>query len=90
MATGGAAKRDVWIFLALLLLFSSVFYAVVFSTSDAPKQWGRYVLPFMWCPGLAAHSDRRDEERHEQHHRPPGNHPPHGMHLAHGTLGGSR
>jgi membrane protease YdiL (CAAX protease family) len=54
MGTGGGAKRDIWIFLTLLLLFSSIFYALVFSTSDVPKQWGRYVLPFMWCPGLAA------------------------------------
>ena len=48
------AKRDVWTFLTLLVLFSSVFYAVVFLVADAPKQWGSYVLPFMWCPGLAA------------------------------------
>lgn len=54
MDTGGALKRDVWTFLALLLLLSSIFYFLVFSTPDAPKQWGRYVLPFMWCPGLAA------------------------------------
>jgi membrane protease YdiL (CAAX protease family) len=31
-----------------------VFYALVFLVADAPKQWGSYVLPFMWCPGLAA------------------------------------
>ena len=54
MNSDGVAKRDVWIFLSLLLLFSSVFYVLVFSTSDAPKQWDRYMLPFMWCPGLAA------------------------------------
>ena len=54
MVTSGGAKRDVWIFLAVLVLLSSVFYALVFSTSGAPEQWGRYALPFMWCPGLAA------------------------------------
>src|SRR5512143_115928 len=54
MVASGGAKRDVWIFLAVLVLLSSIFYGLVFSTSDAPKQWGRYVLPFMWCPGLAA------------------------------------
>ena len=54
MVTGGAAKRDVWVFLTLLLMFSSVFYGLVFLTSDGPKQWGRFVLLFMWCPGLAA------------------------------------
>ena len=47
-------KRDIWTFLTLLLLFSSVFYALVFLVADGAKQWGRYVLPFMWCPGLAA------------------------------------
>jgi membrane protease YdiL (CAAX protease family) len=54
MVTEGGAKRDVWIFLALLLLFSSIFYAFIFSTAEGPKQWGLYALPFMWCPGLAA------------------------------------
>lgn len=54
MVSASRAKRDVWTFLALLLLFSSVFYALVFLVADSPKQWGSYVLPFMWCPGLAA------------------------------------
>jgi membrane protease YdiL (CAAX protease family) len=54
MVSASRAKRDVWTFLTLLLLFSSVFYALVFLVADAPKQWGSYVLPFMWCPGLAA------------------------------------
>ena len=54
MVSASRAKRDVWTFLTLLLLFSSVFYAVVLLVADAPKQWGSYVLPFMWCPGLAA------------------------------------
>jgi CAAX protease family protein len=54
MVSGSRAKRDIWTFLALLLLFSSVFYALVFLVADAPKQWGSYALPFMWCPGLAA------------------------------------
>ena len=54
MVSASRAKRDVWTFLTLLLLFSSVFYALVFLVADAPKQWGSYVLLFMWCPGLAA------------------------------------
>ena len=54
MIASGGTKRDVWIFLTLLLLLSSIFYALVFSAPDAPKQWGGYALPFMWCPGLAA------------------------------------
>ncbi len=54
MVSSENAKRDIWTFLALLLLFSSLFYALVFSSQDAPKQWGSYALPFMWCPGLAA------------------------------------
>jgi membrane protease YdiL (CAAX protease family) len=54
LVSAARAKRDVWTFLALLLMLSSVFYALVFLVGDAPKQWGRYVLPFMWCPGLAA------------------------------------
>jgi hypothetical protein len=51
MVSASRAKRDVWTFLALLLLFSSVFYALVFLVADAPKQWGSYTLAFMWCPG---------------------------------------
>jgi uncharacterized protein len=47
------AKGDVWTFLALLLLFSSAFYALVHLQPNGPKRWGSYVLPFMWCPGLA-------------------------------------
>jgi membrane protease YdiL (CAAX protease family) len=54
MVTSREAKRDVWTFLTVLVLFSSIFYALVFATSDGPKQWGRYTLLFMWCPGLAA------------------------------------
>ena len=54
MVSASRTKWDVWTFLTLLLLFSSVFYALVFLVADAPKQWGSYVLPFMWCPGLAA------------------------------------
>src|SRR6185503_14929190 len=54
MVSASRTKWDVWTFLALLLLFSSVFYALVFLVADAPKQWGSYTLPFMWCPGLAA------------------------------------
>ena len=54
MVSASTAKQDVWTFLTLLLLFSSVFYALVFLVADAPKRWGSYVLPFMWCPGLAA------------------------------------
>jgi uncharacterized protein len=54
MVTSARARRDVWTFLTVLALFSSIFYALVFSTPDAPRQWGRYALPFMWCPGLAA------------------------------------
>jgi uncharacterized protein len=54
MVSASRAKRDISTFLALLLLFSSVFYALVFLVADAPKQWGSYALPFMWCPGLAA------------------------------------
>jgi membrane protease YdiL (CAAX protease family) len=54
MSSGAGARRDIWIFLVLLLLLSSIFYVAVFSGPDGPKNWGRYVLPFMWCPGLAA------------------------------------
>jgi membrane protease YdiL (CAAX protease family) len=48
------ARGDIRTFLTLLLLLSGVFYALVFRTPAAPKQWGTYVLPFMWCPALAA------------------------------------
>jgi len=60
MVPGAGRKRDVWIFLTLLLLFSSIFYALAFS---APKHWGSYALPFMWCPGLAAIITKLARER---------------------------
>ena len=47
-------KRDLWTFLGLLLLFSSVFYALLFLRPNGARHWNSYVLPFMWCPGLAA------------------------------------
>ena len=47
-------RRETWTFLALLLLASGAFYALAFLVPDAPQQWGRYALGFMWCPGLAA------------------------------------
>ena len=54
MVSDSRTKRDVWTFLMLLLLFSSVFYGLVFVRPAAAKQWGTYTLAFMWCPGLAA------------------------------------
>jgi membrane protease YdiL (CAAX protease family) len=54
MASRVKVRRDVWTFLVLLLLFSGVFYALVFSVADAAKQWGRYMPLFMWCPATAA------------------------------------
>ncbi len=47
-------KQDIWVFLALLALFSSVFYALVLFRSDGGAQWNVYAAAFMWCPGLAA------------------------------------
>jgi hypothetical protein len=63
MVTSEGAKRDVWIFLTVLVLFSSIFYALVSSTPDGPKEWGRYVLPFMWCPALAALATKLARDR---------------------------
>ena len=54
MVADSRAERDVWIFLGLLVVFSSAFYALVFLRPSAAKQWNSYVLGFMWCPGLAA------------------------------------
>src|SRR6266545_1674866 len=54
MFSDSRTKQDVWTFLVLLLLFSSVFYGLVFLRPAAPKQWGTYTLGFMWCPGLTA------------------------------------
>ena len=48
------ARRAVWLFLGLLLAFSSVFYAFVWLSPDAGKRWLSYSGAFMWCPGLAA------------------------------------
>jgi membrane protease YdiL (CAAX protease family) len=47
-------RQDVWVFLALLAVFSSAFYALVLLRSDAGAQWSVYAAAFMWCPGLAA------------------------------------
>jgi len=47
-------RQDVWVFLALLALFSSVFYALVLLRPDAGRQWSVYAAAFMWCPGMAA------------------------------------
>jgi membrane protease YdiL (CAAX protease family) len=54
MITRPRAKADIWVFLALLLLFSGFFYAIVFLVPDGAKRWGSYTLVFMWCPALAA------------------------------------
>ena len=54
MPSAAKTRRETWTFLALLLLASGVFYALAFLVPDAPRQWGRYALGFMWCPGLAA------------------------------------
>ena len=47
-------RQDVWVFLALLALFSSAFYALVLFRPDAGTQWSVYAAAFMWCPGMAA------------------------------------
>jgi membrane protease YdiL (CAAX protease family) len=47
-------RRDVWTFLAVLLAFSSIFYAIAILVPESRPFWGNYALGFMWCPGLAA------------------------------------
>ena len=54
MLSQSKTRQDVWVFLALLALFSSVFYALVLLRSDAGAQWNVYAAAFMWCPGMAA------------------------------------
>jgi uncharacterized protein len=54
MLSQSRTRQDIWVFLALLALFSSVFYALVLLRSDAGAQWSVYAAAFMWCPGLAA------------------------------------
>ena len=54
MLSPSRTRKDVWVFLALLAIFSSVFYALVFLRTDAGAQWSVYAAAFMWCPGLAA------------------------------------
>ena len=48
------ATQDVWVFVALLALFSSVFYALVLLRPEFAAQWNVYGAAFMWGPGLAA------------------------------------
>lgn len=48
------AKGEVGVFLALLLLLSGLFYAVLFLQPGVRQRWGGYSVEFMWCPGIAA------------------------------------
>jgi hypothetical protein len=48
------ARREVVVFLALVLALSSGFYAFAWLADDAPRRWLSYSAGFMWCPGLAA------------------------------------
>ena len=54
MVSDPSVKRDVWTFLAVLLAFSSLFYALAILVPESRASWGNYALGFMWCPGLAA------------------------------------
>ena len=46
--------RDLTRFLILLILFSSVFYALLLISPSVRKNWMSYSPAFMWCPGVAA------------------------------------
>ena len=49
-----AARRKVWTYLALTLVFSSIFYALIISAGSLAVHGGLYVLALMWSPGVAA------------------------------------
>jgi CAAX protease family protein len=55
LGSAPAARRDIWLFLALLFALSCACYALVFLAPKAAQQWLFYYSGvFMWCPGLAA------------------------------------
>lgn len=54
MEDRGAVKKTVITFLALTLLFSSIFYLLVITQGGMRAGSGLYVISLMWCPGVAA------------------------------------
>ena len=49
-----AARRKVWTYLGLTLLFSSIFYALIIAAGSLAVNGGLYVFALMWSPGVAA------------------------------------
>jgi len=54
MVSLSRTRQDVWVFLVLLTLLSTVFYALVLLRPEVRTAWNAYAAAFMWCPGLAA------------------------------------
>jgi len=48
------SKREIAVFLALLAALSGAVYTAALQSPGGAEDWGRYMLPFMWTPGLAA------------------------------------
>ena len=58
-----AARRKVWTYLALTLVLSSIFYALIISAGSLAVHGGLYVLALMWSPGVAALMTRLVHQR---------------------------
>lgn len=49
-----STRRQVWTYLLLVLLFSSIFYFLIIRAKHLSAGGGLYVSGIMWCPALAA------------------------------------
>ena len=49
-----AARRDLWVFLALVILLSAPLQFAIGHTSAVRGTWAVLVVPLMWVPALAA------------------------------------
>jgi len=66
LAERDASRRKVWTYLALTLVFSSIFYALIISAGSLAVHGGLYVLALMWSPGVAALLTRLIHQRNLQ------------------------
>jgi len=59
MAESRSSQRQVWTYLLLVFLYSSVFYFLILHAHKLTAGGGLYVVGIMWCPALAAFTTLR-------------------------------
>lgn len=59
MAESRSSPRQVWTYLLLVFLYSSVFYFLILHAQKLTAGGGLYVVGIMWCPALAAFTTLR-------------------------------